>query len=265
MVSIEVSKNAASQQYLQIVWDTFFKQKSRGVSLQAHFPWLYNSSNNFFTLEIKRSGITAGGLVLAEKIFGNLKIGLVGLVCIDDKYRGQGLFGKIMHELNHVSVSEGFSALYLWSSQQYLYKKYGFESFDDNLLAEVKLKTDIKLTCSERKKQIIERPDLPIPPFADAVYQFDSNNVSILYCTNSNNKFVISFKGAIKDVVLQFGFFCKNTFYINLKNTDKDKITKAMEFAYIDIAQQNIQMIKFFEVKKIDQIKHIHFLLNERI
>lgn len=264
MVDITCKRNIASQGFLNIVWDVFFKQKNRGINLKIHFPWLFDSSTPFLSFEINKNEEIVGGLIVAEKNINSIKVGLLGLVCIDEAFRGKGYLNKLMNSALSTLALENFDAIYLWTSQHDLYKKYGFYSLDDSILVKVRYITNSQ-TESKSKIKITERADLSVPPFANSVYQADTDDVSIIYCENNQSKYILSYDGILEDVIKTFGVFVGDTFYINSLDVCKNEFQEAKKYAHIEIKKQNIQMVNVFKTESLQAINKTHFAANERI
>ncbi|MDI3361446.1 GNAT family N-acetyltransferase [Lelliottia sp. V89_10] len=264
MVDITCRKNIASQEFLNIVWDVFFLKKSRGRSLKIHFPWLFDSSTQFLSFEIIKNKEIVGGLIVAEKNINSIKVGLLGLVCIDERFRGKGYLKKLMDSALSTIALENFDAIYLWTSQHDLYKKYGFSSLDDSILVKVKYITNSH-SEPKAKIKITERADLSIPPFASSIYQADIDDVSFIYCENNQSKYILSYNGILESVIKAFGAFVDDTFYINSYDVCRNEFLEAEKYAHIEIYQQNIQMVKVIKTESLQVINKTHFAANERI
>lgn len=264
MVDIRLKKNTASREFLQIVWDVFFTQKRRGRSLKIHFPWLFDSSLTYCSFEMYENEEIVGGLVVVEKKVNDIKVALLGLVCIDEKHRGKGYLKKLMDSALSTIKKGNFDAIYLWTSQHDLYKRYDFQSIDNSILVKVRCAINSQID-TDNKIKIIERPDLSVPPFANSLYQFVTDEISIIYCEDDKTKYILSYAGELQEIIKKFGSFADDIFYINSFSNCEDQFLEAKEYADIEIKKQNIQMVNVLKTESLQTIKNTHFAANERI
>ncbi|WP_187641900.1 GNAT family N-acetyltransferase [Escherichia albertii] len=269
MVNINVRKNNASREYLDICWDTFFKSKNRGLDLHVHFPWLTSESSSFFSYEAEKNNQIVGGLIVLKRDIRNLKIGLVGLVCIKEEYRGQGIFKALMRKMQISCIESHFSALYLWSSKHSIYEKFDFELHDKNILAKIKIINDgdsrESIFHPYESVNIIRRTDLAVPPFASGVYELKTGSGSIVYCEGYGGKYIISHENTIENAIFEFGKLSKDVFFLNAVIDQESDILSVKEHFDVEIIKQNIQMVNVIDKANIDKVYKINFLVNERI
>lgn len=266
MEKIDVHKNATSQAFLNIAWDIFFNKKNRGISLERHFPWLFDKTLNYTAIEMKLHDEVVGGLVVVEKIINNLKIGLVGLVCIREKFRGNGLLEKLMTTLDKVSCEEKFSMLVLWTSQHWLYKPYGFNVDDDSIIAKMQLKKDYP-DCIDISKTFntTDEYDIPLPPFADKLLKYKDKNVEFIYCEKGNEKYLLDYTGSTDMVIKTFFANISQNFTLNSFDGKLKELASVDSYAHIDITKQQIQMVKILNKTEEESLKDIRFAVYERI
>lgn len=266
MEKIEVHKNAASQEFLHIAWDIFFYKKNRGISLERHFPWLFDKTLNYTTLEIKSNDKIVGGLVVVEKTIHNVKVGLVGLVCISEDFRGKGLLKKLMTALDKICCEDEFSMLVLWTSQHSLYKPYGFNVEDDSIIARMHLKKDHS-DCLDIPKTFnsVDKSDVPLPPFADNLLKYKDKNVEIIYCEKGNEKYLLDYTGSMDVVIKTFFANISQAFTLNSFVCKMQELASANSYAEIDITKQQIQMVKILNETEKESLKDIRFAVYERI
>jgi predicted N-acetyltransferase YhbS len=70
--------------------------------------------------------------VLKDKVQGkDIRVGLVGNIATDEKFRGQGLMSQLLGELKKEADKQGLKALVLWSDLLEFYQKQGFQSFGE--------------------------------------------------------------------------------------------------------------------------------------
>jgi GNAT superfamily N-acetyltransferase len=184
-------------EFKALVWDVFFKSRDRGISLDAHFPWL-ESSDSWYVV-IKFNLKVVGGLVV-KKI--NLKIkndaaGIVGLVCVDEKYRCRGYL-KLMLDLAITEAkNRKYNYLILWTEKSKLYRKFGFEINDDSFYgwAEKDIflsNKNLKIYCSDWPANNNERG---IPPFANKCTQYSTDVANITVISDSLGPILAEWSG----------------------------------------------------------------------
>ncbi|EQA0461057.1 GNAT family N-acetyltransferase, partial [Escherichia coli] len=264
MININMRKNNASREYLDICWDTFFKSKNRGLDLVAHFPWLTSGSSSFISYEVEKNNQIVGGLIVLERDIRNLKIGLVGLVCVKKECRGQGIFKALMRKMLISCKESHFSALYLWSSKHSIYEKFDFELHDKNILVKIKVINDgdfgKPILNNYGDVNIIHRTDLAVPPFASGIYELKTECGSIVYCESNGNKYIINHENTVENVILEFGKFNKDEFFLNTIIDRKNNILSMKDYFDVEIIRQNIQMVNLIDKASIDKVYKINFL-----
>lgn len=234
--------------------------------MSRHFPWLFNHTSDYITLELSINDEVVGGLIVLEKKINKIKIGLVGLVCIDSHWRGHGLLKHIFGKLEDICSKEKFSALILWTSQHRLYEPYGFHISDNCIMAKIKARKSCldKLYLSS-KYSINERQDLALPPFANKISQYKDDEVSIIYCEKGKDRYIVDYSGALYNVIKNFSTNVNREFILNSINSKAKDILSTNNFADIEITQQKIQMIKILNEKDEAFLGDIKFKINERI
>lgn len=114
-----------------LIWDVFFASRGRGISFSAHFPWA-ESNPNIISLAInpisqKNDKRTIAALIIKPQQINNGDlIGLVGLVCVAEAFRGQGLCARLLSKAIETGARNSFKALVLWSQKPSVYAGHGF-------------------------------------------------------------------------------------------------------------------------------------------
>lgn len=192
----------------KLVWEVFFQSKKRGISIDRHFPWMLDSREVGFYILAEKEEEIVGGLVVKvryESINGReMKIGLIGLVCVKSDLRGQGISKKIIEAALEQAEIDNYDALTLWTNYPALYKPYGFLSADgwsygrvfrDNYSSGIdkNLLDDIN---------IIKMEELALPPFAQSVCKLNGASSSIYLLMDEAGYIVAEYQGSVKEAAL---------------------------------------------------------------
>jgi len=112
----------------ELIWNIFFASRNRGVDLSTHFPWIEEESETYcLTLSEKNKGPILATLVLREiNLYPGLRYGIVGMVCVDESFRGQGLCSRLLVNLRKFSLDKKITSLLLWTREPSIYIKQGF-------------------------------------------------------------------------------------------------------------------------------------------
>lgn len=117
-----------------LIWNIFFESRNRGVSLEAHFPWINNLADLYcISVDQYRSEKMPSTIAcLVLKVVHGLqnkhhnKIGLIGLVCVAEAYRGRGLSTLLLTESIKLASHINLDGLVLWTQKPGVYTKHSF-------------------------------------------------------------------------------------------------------------------------------------------
>lgn len=115
----------------QLLWDVFFVSRNRGVNLETHFPWIQETTGTTCitmnrSADLSLESIVASLVIRETTIAAVGQIGMLGLVCVKEENRGQGLSSRLLFEAIKVSKSKQLNALVLWTNKPEVYEKLGF-------------------------------------------------------------------------------------------------------------------------------------------
>ncbi|EEX67085.1 GNAT family N-acetyltransferase [Vibrio metoecus] len=210
-VSLHPSKN-----YIGLVWNEFFLSRGRGVLIEKHFPWLFDIRSDVHIVEIYVSGEFAGGLSLVIDR-SEVDTARIGLVCIDNKFRGLGLSRVLLEKTIDVSKEFGLKGVVLWTSKQGVYLKSGFEVIDNNVVIDISLPyfKGFSEPC------ILAEWDIQIPPFADTCYKYSQGDNSIYLVKGRLGYCLYHYIGCDQDVLSMLNSlsFNKLTLHLNKNST----------------------------------------------
>lgn len=232
-----------------LFWNVFFKSKSRGVTLEHHFPWLDNSLKNVIFFEAKISSVTVAGLVLRKKKYKVnekfFEIGMIGLVCVSATNRGTGIATELLTTTIEFSKKRNYDYLTLWTSQHHIYSKHNFYVLDKWNYGWIK--TESCLEYSNRNqiyidKSVSEIKSAPIPPFATAIYEYALGNCSFMLTKDHVGDIVICHKGNPDDLALFMIHSLPDRWRLNA--LENDPLTSALtrHGANVKLSPANLQM-----------------------
>lgn len=126
---------------MQLIWEVFFASKLRGVSLHAHFPWIAYPDDKTWFVVLYDQQTVIGGLVVRHPANQRLdephEVAMIGLVCIEAKYRGQGYARAILEYAIGEAKERGYHALTLWTQKPKVYIPHGFTLFDNAIFGSI--------------------------------------------------------------------------------------------------------------------------------
>ena len=155
-----------------MVWDVFFQSRSRGISIERHFPWLTKDDQNTWFVGIRDGEELVGGLVVRglqnNDDTDGYKIGSVGLVCVANKYCGQGNARRMLEAAINEARLRDYDALTLWTRQHDVYTSSGFVLKDDAVFGSLSMVTMVRGNSDVRPLLSFNElaPELGLPAFA---------------------------------------------------------------------------------------------------
>lgn len=120
--------------FAALVWEVFFDERGRGLSLAQHFPWLGQDANTRYASLMDGDELVAG---LVAKAVPGTTVAAIGLVCVRADRRGQGLSRLLLDHSLQALDALGFSVLTLWTGKPDVYRRQQFDIEDDGLLLSV--------------------------------------------------------------------------------------------------------------------------------
>lgn len=138
--------------YLDLAWNAFFASRGRGVSMDAHFPWLKGGGRDDRSFCIAVDGQPAAMLVLRRGMIEHAgqawDFYAIGLVCTAPAYQKRGLASRVMGAA--LDAVEAGAPVLLWTSRRDYYARFGFEPIDPTLVVSCHFPADHPTTGSER-------------------------------------------------------------------------------------------------------------------
>lgn len=228
-----------------LFWDIFFTSKNRGISLERHFPWLENSSCNVAFFEATMSSVVIGGLVLRQRNYvidgKEIKIGMIGLVCVASENRGVGIAAELLKKTIAYADNEGYDYLTLWTNQHHIYASQKFYVADPWLYGWVQTDNCFK-KLDGNNKTISESKSTPLPPFATAAFEYSLGCLSFTLLKDKEGDIVIEYKGHAADLGLFMIQTLSDRWRLNVVKNDP-LISALMNYgADVKLSAVNLQM-----------------------
>ncbi len=257
----------------ELAWNIFFQSKSRGVSLERHFPWILEPLGKGFYILAEIKGRVVGGLVVKswrELIEGHeLKVGLIGLVCVSFDFRGQGISRMLLEAALSEARVDSFDALTLWTNSPALYEQYGFFGADAWQYGWVhqKERVDAKEDVFLDNFNITEIHGKAIPPFAQSINELKGGGSSVFLIKDGNGWIVAGYKGGVKEAAYLMARNLKNSWRLNIEKDDplRDELERLGYEINVDLV--NLQMWYTIDLKLrvSDLVNQIKIPVLERI
>lgn len=189
----------------KLIWDVFFAKRDRGFSFDTHFPWAKNNENtvSITLVEQSVSGAARAALVVREDALKGIgKIGLIGLVCVDEPFRGYNLTGRLLDEAIKVATSRNLAGLVLWTTKPKVYARHQFEIDQSDMCSDVLSPQISGKKPDKQKTDIIRNSKLEgVPPSAKQIIELKNDLATIQLLELSTGFMIVGYQGAIKDVM----------------------------------------------------------------
>lgn len=172
--------------YAALLWNVFFVQRERGLTLPDHFPALTGSGPGRWFATLRDGGQLCAGLtVLEHRTPEGNTIARVGLVCVPASHRGRGHSQQLLQQALHTLDGRGVTTATLWTGKPGVYQTLGFCIEDTAIVCEVRALPAGPATAFEvhRWPDLCSQRGLPAyawyaqrlrSPRADALFVFDS-------------------------------------------------------------------------------------------
>lgn len=219
--------SSAPTEYKALVWDIFFRERARGISLHAHFPWL-DEHDTWYSV-IEEQGQVVAGLAVRRTVSrsnADLVAGAIGLVCVDNNFRGQGYSKAALLQAIIEAKRRKYDDLLLWTGKPDLYKKIGFVPYDESYFGWV-----FKDDQVEIKHPNAHRSEWPfsdesaselrgIPPFALNAIKWRAGEASIVIVEDLLGPIVTEWSGDYREVCALLGAVMPKKWRINVLHSD---------------------------------------------
>ncbi|WP_236024082.1 GNAT family N-acetyltransferase [Comamonas suwonensis] len=257
----------------ELAWDIFFQSKSRGISLVRHFPWILEPLDKGFYILAEIKARVVGGLVVKNwrgLIDGHdVKVGMIGLVCVSFDFRGQGISRMLLEAALSEARVDSFDALTLWTNSPALYAQYGFFGADAWQYGWVhkKERVDEKEDIFLVDFNIAEIQGKAIPPFAQSINELKGKISSVFLIKDGNGWIVAGYKGDVKEAAYLMARNLVNSWRLNIEKDDPLKGELERLGYEINVDLVNLQMWHTIDLKLrvSDLVNKIKIPVLERI
>lgn len=255
----------ASRAARELFWDVFFSSRGRGVSLHAHFPWLEDSLK-VTCLEIRdpiRPDKAVAALVIRTM---DESIGLIGLVCVDEAWRGGGLSAQLMSNASRHAEQAGLRALILWTQTPSVYDRHGFSVDEQDLTGHI-ISPSGRACIVECVREAWPAPGnhsdkRGLPPFASSGQRITGAGAELILVRSASLMTLVEWQGATAAVADLIESTISDTWMLNVCANDPLIAELNKRRFKVDLVPGAIRMIKWLRdgpltlppIKLIDRI-----------
>lgn len=126
---VEETPNA----FRDLAWQVFFASRGRGVSLDAHFPWLRGGGYDDRSWLLEAEKQPAAMLCMRRGTKSGVNFYAVGLVCTAPAFERRGFATRLLQTALE-EIGNDVPVL-LWTSQHAFYERFGFTLIDPSVVA----------------------------------------------------------------------------------------------------------------------------------
>ena len=269
IMSDVIASAGTSEAARALFWEVFFFSRGRGVSLQVHFPWLENDQE-VTCLEIRDpsnlESAIAALIIRAIELPNGEPVGLIGLVCVHEEWRGAGLSVELMSAAMDHAMHNGLSALVLWTQKPGIYERHGFR-FDEqestgSIYLTNKCAVDIEYVTSDWPGSDTHDRERGLPPFALYGQRIKSEGAELILLGGADRVTLAEWQGEDSQVASLIQVVMAEPWIINVcaQSTLMAELTK--RGFKVDLVPGAVRMIKWLTnrpstvhpIKLIDRI-----------
>jgi GNAT superfamily N-acetyltransferase len=252
-----------------LLWDVFFCSRGRGLSLTVHFPWLDNSGDVFCVSMSSSEGSgaskTIAALVIKKVTMSDRIIGLVGLVCVAEEWRGKGLSSRLMSEATELARMIEIDALVLWTQKPDVYTGQNFVVDSQEFFCQVANKNITQLVVNFASEVW---PDLfavehqqGLPSFAKSGKRVSTKDASLVVVNSQNdNVTLVYWAGKIKDVVDLIESSLPSRWGVNIAEGHELIAELRKRDFEVDIKPAAVRMVKKLKQTTMPELNLIEFI-----
>lgn len=239
--------DAAPPAFASLCWEVFFASRGRGVSMQAHFPWLGMPGQACFVTLWSGAGVLAGCAIrFIADATGQRRAGAVGLVCVDARHRGLGHSTRVLEHALALAASLGLADLVLWTNQPGVYARHGFRPDDDAVLGTITMPpaaTGVELALEQGNWP--DTGDLRgLPPFATRGVRWRTPAASAIVLQGADAPILAEWTGADGDVAALLRQAMPSSWRLNARADDTLPHALAAQGCGVDLAPASLRMIR---------------------
>ncbi|MDR0188780.1 GNAT family N-acetyltransferase [Pseudomonas yamanorum] len=252
----------------QLFWEVFFSSRGRGIDLLTHFPWM-SCVEKVSCVEIKDSSVsdeTIAALVIRTlDVSKDVSVGLIGLVCVDEKSRGKGLASSLMSSAIKFGEHQNLAALILWTQKPEVYTGQGFITDERDRFGHIQLMQEQRSTLAYTTRDWPDssyagEAERGLPPFATGGQMISSENAGIIVLVAGGGLSIADWFGREKDVVDLIRASMSDRCSLNVGEEDSlisELEEQGLEF---DLSPAAIRMVRYLGVAAPVELPKIKFL-----
>jgi hypothetical protein len=252
----------------KLIWDVFFASRRRGINLEYHFPWINDKKSvTCISLEISNYGhleTLATLIIKKEKIETIGWIGLIGLVCVHQKFRGNGLSSHLMKLAEGYGQNSSLKALILWTTKQEIYRGKGYVEDMREYFGTVRKVSPVEAPEVENNKSydinVRGFNEDGVPAFASDVIKFSKGLASITVCKTSAGLLLVEWTGDFMDIITIVIRALPDQWSINVSE-DSEIISILKKYGYkVELQPGAVRMVRMLTQEKFDGPPYIGIL-----
>lgn len=253
-----------------LLWDVFFSSRGRGVSLSVHFPWLDNDEN-VFCIGIPKPGATQAGKIIAALVIKRINvsthrdIGLIGLVCVAEEWRGKGFSSRLMSEATNFGKKINLDALVLWTQKPNIYTGHDFVSDGQDMFGYAQRRKvkhfDIAFSSEAWPDSMSIKSQQGLPPFAKSGRLISAELASAVVLDAQDGGVTLAkWSGRNKDVADLLESSLPNKWGLNIYEGDGLVVELQKRDFEVDLKPAAVRMVKNLKNSPMPELKIIEFL-----
>lgn len=195
--------------FRDLAWQVFFAGRGRGVSLDAHFPWLRGGGcdDRSWLLEVNEQ--PAAMLCVRHGTISGVDFYAVGLVCTAPAFERRGFATRLLQAA--LAVIGNDAPVLLWTSQHAFYERFGFTLIDPSVIVTCTFPESTRTTslkwqrydwCTEDRRSTCFGGQRGLPTFvakAERLYSAGDHTASLVMA-DGETPIVLELAGAKKKV-----------------------------------------------------------------
>ncbi len=257
------------QSVRELFWLVFFASRGRGISLDAHFPWLEDEID-VVCLQIAdvRPGThdtpLAALLIRKVDVAKGKCIGLVGLVCVAEEWRGKGLSTKLLSKAADLGREINLSALVLWTQKPDVYVGQGFRVDEQDIFSHVKKNISVYpaeeySTNSWPDKKALEKKQ-GLAPFATSGEIIKSQKACLVVFHSAQISTLVDWEGEDVDVISLLHSALPDHWALTSNEDEKLIFLLKEQGFHVEYRSSSVRMIKILDAVTSIKIPQINIM-----
>lgn len=253
----------------QLIWNVFFASRGRGINLSTHFPWI-DTADDVFCLAIRdpRSAIVektiATTIIKSTKTKAGVRLGLVGLVCVAEEWRGKGLSSRLISDAIDFARKVDLDALVLWTQKPEVYTGHGFVPDNQELFGHVERVLSRRLNVKFTTKMWPELGELKsqrgLPAFAVGGRLISAESAEVIVLDSPNGVTVAEWHGSDTAVADLLENALPNQWRLNVNEKNSLVVELSKRNFKIDLKAGSLRLVKNLKNSSLLTLPEINLL-----